>query len=474
MRPQLGLIEILEVRCLLAVNIMPPQPVAGDVFEPTAIVYRAAGDAGPLSSPSPVGFKPTQISHAYGFDQISFNGGITGDGTGQTIAIVNAYDTPNIQSELQAFDAQFGIPNPPSFKRVAQDGSTNYPAVDPRGVGTNNWEVETALDVEWSHALAPGANILLVEADNNGTDLENVAVPFAASQPGVSVVSMSFGADEFATEKNLDSLFTTPSGHTGVTFIASTGDGGSPGEYPAYSPNVLAVGGTSLTLNSQNSITNETGWSGSGGGISTIESQPSYQSGVVTQSTTRRTIPDVAFDANPGTGVTIYDSYNNGTSSPWVQIGGTSMSAPSWAAMIAIANQGRSIAGLPNLDGPTGTLPAIYSLPSSDFHDITSGSNGTNSSAGPGYDLVTGRGSPNAPLVVSGLAGTSVISGSVFSDANDDGTLDNGESGLAGWTVYDDLNNNGILDPPQQTTVASPNAPKTIGARADDHLDHHA
>ena len=287
-RPRRGrvpLVERLEVRRLLAVDVGPfPMQTLGGT-QPTAIVYRPNGNAEPLGSSAPVGFQPAQIKHAYGFDQISFSGGIVGDGSGQTIAIVDAYDTPNILSELQAFDAQFGIPDPPSFKRVAQDGSTNYPPVDPRPPGTNNWELETALDVEWSHALAPGANILLVEAANNGAALEQIAVPYAASQPGVSVVSMSFGANEFASEIGLDSIFTTPSGHTGVTFVASTGDNGSPGEYPAYSPNVLAVGGTSLTLNSQNQITNETGWSGSGGGISTMETQPSYQSGVVTQST---------------------------------------------------------------------------------------------------------------------------------------------------------------------------------------------
>ncbi|HEY1603438.1 MAG TPA: proprotein convertase P-domain-containing protein [Pirellulales bacterium] len=430
------------------------------------MVDRPNGDAEPLGSSAPVGFQPAQIRHAYGFDQVSVSGGIVGDGSGQTIAIVDAYDTPNILSELQAFDAQFGIPDPPSFKRVAQDGSTNYPPVDPRGAGVNNWELETALDVEWSHALAPGANILLVEAANNGPALDGIAVPFAASQPGVSVVSMSFGSSETPTEIGLDADFTTPAGHTGVTFVASTGDGGAPGEYPAYSPNVLAVGGTTLSLNNQNQISSETGWSGSGGGISTIESQPGYQAGVVTQSTTQRTIPDVSLIANPSTGVTIYDSYNGGTATPWEQIGGTSVSAPSWAAVIAIANQGRSAAGLPNLDGRSGTLPAIYNLPGSDFHDITSGSNGTNSSAGPGYDLVTGRGSPNVPLIVGGLAGTSIISGSVFSDTNDNGTLDSSEGGLTGWTVFDDLNNNGILDPPAQSTVNSLNAPLTIPARS--------
>ena len=177
------------------------------------------------------------------------------------------------------------------------------------------------LDVEWSHALAPQANILLVEANSNGLDLRT-ATDFARNYPGVSVVSMSFGD----TETFPDDRVTTPAGHTPITFVASTGDKGNPGEYPAYSPNVLAVGGTTLTLNSSNNITAETGWSGSGGGISSQQSQPGYQAGIVTQSTVKRTIPDVSFDANPSTGAAIYDSYNNGTTTPWTRIGGTSFS----------------------------------------------------------------------------------------------------------------------------------------------------
>ena len=119
----------------------------------------------------------------------------------------------------------------------------------------------------------------------------------AASLPGVSVVSMSFGSSEFSYEKDYDSAFTTPCGHEGVTFVASTGDSGSPGEYPAFSPNVVAVGGTSLQLNADSTYQSETAWSYSGGGISAYETEPTYQQSI--QSTGQRTIPDVAFDADP-------------------------------------------------------------------------------------------------------------------------------------------------------------------------------
>ena len=156
-------------------------------------------------------------------------------------------------SDLARFDQQFGLPDPPSFKKLGQDGSANLPAADPSGL----WEKEEALDVEWAHAIAPGAGIILIECNTYGLGSLVSGVKTAASLPGVSVVSMSFGSSEFTTEKLYDSAFTTPSGHQGVTFVAAAGDSGSPGEYPACSPNVLAVGGTSLYLNGDNTYQSE-------------------------------------------------------------------------------------------------------------------------------------------------------------------------------------------------------------------------
>ena len=216
-----------------------------------------------------VAYTPAQIRAAYGINNLSL------DGTGQTIAIVDAYDDPSIYPALDAFDSQFGLtPTGPtlyqqygaaaSFLRVLnQNGqSTSLPATDPSGAGTDNWEVEEALDVEWAHAIAPGAQIVLVEA--NGQSLSDLmaGVATAASQPGVSVVSMSWGFPEgqavFATdEAAYDGVFNVP----GVTFVASTGDyGAADPEYPAYSPKVVAVGGTSLTLNADGSHHSEAGW----------------------------------------------------------------------------------------------------------------------------------------------------------------------------------------------------------------------
>jgi len=185
-------------------------------------------------------------------------------------------------------------------------------------------------------------------------------------------------------------------------------------EYPAVSPNVLGVGGTSIvTVDSTGTYGSETGWSGSGGGISSVESIPSYQIGV-TPSSTKRTTPDVAYDADPNTGVYVY--FQGG----WYAFGGTSIGAPQWAGLVAIADQGRAAINQPSLDSSSQTLPAIYNLSSSDFNDITKGSTrfrGKTLSAGPGYDLVTGRGSPKADMVISQLV-SATASGKVSTPAS--------------------------------------------------------
>jgi hypothetical protein len=344
---------------------------------------------------------PAQIRHAYGLDQI------TGDGAGQTIAIIVPYDAPTIQADLKAFDKQFKLPDPPSFKKVAQDGSTNYPPRDPAGPGPGSWEVESSLDVEWAHVLAPKANILLVEAKTATIgDLIIGAVGYAKAQPGVVAVSMSFGTQtgDINGETTLDSVFTTPKGHSGVTFLAATGNSGAPGGWPAFSPNVVAVGGTTLTLDAMGNYLGEVGWSGSGGGVSALEAQPAYQKGVVTQSLTKRTIPDVSFDADPASGVPIYDSTDFGAATPWDTIGGTDLGAPCWAGIIADIDQLRATTGSPPLDGVTQTLPRIYQNPITDYHDILSGNNGVYN-AQVGYDLVTGRGSPALPSFVTDTEG---------------------------------------------------------------------
>ena len=394
------LVELLEGRALLAATAVAR----------TDDIAWLKPDKGSATAPGHAK-TPAQVRQAYGLSGLAF-GGTAADGAGQTIAVIDAYDDPTALSDLNAFSSAYGLPTfnggpgTPTFTKVGQTGSTTgLPSTDPDGPG-DSWAVESALDIEWAHAIAPRANIVLVEADSDDTyDLVAVAADWARSAPGVSVVSMSFGGDQSRYDaSNYDQYFTTPGGHQGVTFLASTGDDGAPGGYPAYSADVVAVGGTGLNLTSSNGYASEYAWSGSGGGISAYTGQPGYQKGVVTQSTTKRTIPDVSWLADPSTGVAVYDAYDFGASTPWLAgyEGGTSLASPMWAGLVAVADQGRVVNGLGTLDGVTQTLPALYALPQSDFHDITTGNNGTYSAAA-GYDLVTGRGTPTAALV-TGLA----------------------------------------------------------------------
>ncbi len=398
-----------------------------------------------------------------------------------------------------------------SFSGITKVDATTFTYTDPNNSnlasatpphGTINNPVstgETTLDVEWSHAMAPGANIILIEMQGfQDSDIGN-AVGTAKSL-GASVVSMSFGKGEFGQEKTgpdpeNDSIFQT----AGVTFIASTGDNGVPGGYPAFSPDVLAVGATNLNLNPDNTYNNETGWSnpaaitnesevgnvvsittafptglvpgntftiagdangyngfftaattptsttftftdsttglptesagggtvygssfappgtnlgGGGGGKSTVESEPAYQNGV--QSSTTRETPDISFVGGALTPVETLDT--DGGASPTLDIFstiGTSVSAPCWAGLMAIADQGRALVagnGSTAFDseatGANSLQTALYGLTAADFHDVTLGYNGF--FAGTGYDLVTGLGSPVANFLVPDLAGTSI------------------------------------------------------------------
>ncbi|MDB5173165.1 MAG: hypothetical protein JWN51_1938 [Phycisphaerales bacterium] len=435
------IIDQLESRLFLSVS--PHHSSAAHIPQPVNYDHRATGrldwTAQPIAMRHSLGWSgvrplgdtvpqagtttPSQMRSAYGLGPYGAGnlvfGGDQGDGAGQTIAIIGAYDDPNAFADLNTFSAAFGLPtfasasNPvpgmPTFTKVNQSGGSTMPAVDP----THGWDVEASLDIEWAHVMAPKANIMLVEAATAAwADLIQGAVNWARGAAGVSVVSMSFGGTEFSFEGSatwgFDKYFTTPANHNGVTFLAATGDMGSPGDYPAYSPNVVAVGGTAIHVNSDNSWASENGWVNSGGGISAYEKQPTYQLGKVNGiSTTRRTIPDVSIEADPSTGVAICDSAAYGVNTPWLSgflQGGTSLACPMWAGLMAIVNQGRVLVGQGTLDGPTQTLPALYKLPSSDFHDITSDTSIPTANPLPaGYDLVTGLGSPVANRLISDL-----------------------------------------------------------------------
>ena len=440
--------EMLEQRTLLsAVHGVDAQNA---VAHPTFKIEHHAGLSHD-STVAPTGLSPAQMQHAYGVDNISFSG-ITGDGTGQTIAIIDAYDDPNAASDLHNFDTRFGLPDAPSFTKLNENGGTTLPGVD-TAAKPDTWELEESLDIEWAHVIAPRASLILYEANSPSfSDLMVHAANSARNNPTVTVVSMSFGGGEFSGETSYDSYFTTPTGHTGVTFTASTGDSGSPGGYPAYSPNVVAVGGTHLSVDSSGNWLGETAWSGSGGGRSTQEAEPSYQNSV--QSSGRRDIPDVAMDADPNSGVPVYDTFDNGTSSPWIQIGGTSLASPMFAGVIAIADQGRLINGLTALNGRTQTLPMLYQASAASFHDITSGNNG-GFSAGVGYDLVTGRGSPVASTLINALAGTPTAPATSAAFVRSDLTTQGNWTGVYGGDGYSDLNGPSSL--PSYATVTASN-----------------
>jgi hypothetical protein len=370
---------------------------------PSAATFDHTVEHGTGVKPALVGgLSPSQLRHAYGFDKIAFtvNGqSVAGDGNGQTIAIVDAYDAHNIAGDLQVFDRQFGLVDPLSFHKIDQNGGTHYPQAN------QNWSDEISLDVEWAHAIAPRANLLLVEANSNSLSDLYAAVDQARNQAGVVAVSMSWGSGEYSGETGDDAHFRTPNFHTGgsglpgeIAFVGSSGDSGLPAQYPSASPNVISVGGTILRTDSVGDYLGETGWSGSGGGVSTVEPQPTYQSGTVAQSWSMRATPDVAYNADNPVAV-----FNSSFGSGWEQLIGTSAAAPQVAGLVAIVDQGRALNGSGSL-GTAEIQQALYGRLTTrgrDFHDITTGNNGAQ--AGTGYDLVTGLGTPQANQLVADM-----------------------------------------------------------------------
>jgi subtilase family serine protease len=355
-----------------------------------------------LLSGLPVTYSPAQIQTAYGFNQITYdNGTVQGNGAGQTIALIEVDNDLTLNTDLMNFDAAFSLPNPGSGWSLTVTGQNGINLPNAPAEGVEN--AETALDVEWAHALAPAANILVVEANSSDNSNLYPAIYYAQSVKGVSVVSMSYTGGESSNDTNADaSVYVTPAGHTGITYVAASGDSGTI-SHPSNSPSVVGVGGTSLTLGTNNTIASETAWSGSGGGYSSVESEPAYQLAV--QNTGLRSTPDVSFDADPNTG---FDLFYNGNSQA-ITVGGTSAGAPAWAALFAIADQGRALNGLDTLDSSSDTLPMLYSLYDtplydSAFNDITTGGN-SGYSATTGYDAVTGLGTPKANFLAQYLAG---------------------------------------------------------------------
>jgi subtilase family serine protease len=354
------------------------------------------------------------------------------DGSGQTIVIIDAFGSPTIQQDLAYFDAVMGLPNPTLNIIYPSGQPAPFNATNANQVG---WAGETSLDVEWAHAIAPKATIDLVVAPTNSSADIDAAQTYAVQHHLGSVISMSYGADEpaipgGAANKYLqhgDTVFQQAK-DANITMIASAGDYGATNgnssltpEYPASNPLALSIGGTSLFMSDTGVYQNETVWNDSvasqcpngcrlgiipaatGGAPSFLFKAPSYQQSL-THSTSRETA-DVSYNAGVYTAVLVAQSFRNPGHYGLYFVGGTSSGAPQWAGVIALTNQAAGHA-LGYVNG------ALYDVAkdgpySSAFHDVTVGSNGflggPSESAGPGYDMPTGLGSPNVANLIAPL-----------------------------------------------------------------------
>jgi subtilase family serine protease len=320
---------------------------------------------------APSGLGPADLQDAYKLPSATA-------GSGATVAIIDAQDDPNAESDLATYRSQYGLPACTTangcFQKVDERGGTSYPAAD------TGWAGEISLDVDMVSAVCPNCHILLVEADQPSMDDLGAAVNTAV-RLGAKYVSNSYGGSEDATDTNSDSQFFN---HPGVAITVSSGDSGYGTEYPAASQYVTAVGGTSLSRSSNSRGWDESAWNGAGSGCSSVDAKPSWQADT---GCGRRAIADVAAVADPNTGVAVYQTYGgNG----WAVYGGTSASAPIVASVYALA-------GNPG----AGDQPASYPYAhTGDLFDVSSGSNGSCDptylcTAGAGYDGPTGLGTPN-------------------------------------------------------------------------------
>lgn len=345
------------------------------------------------------GYTPEQIRGAY-------NLASTYEGAGITIAIVDAYNDPSALKDFDVFSSQFGLPTLKGgcgcLTVVNQSGGTKLPR------NNGGWAEEISLDIEWAHSMAPLAHILLVEASSASNSNLYAAETYAAAH--AQVVSNSWGGNESSGELSQDTYF-----NKSVAITVSAGDSGSPAQYPSSSPYVLSVGGTTLNVSGTCGTTNwtttgcsygsETAWSKGGGGPSAYESEPAYQTGYcgtladVNNCAGKRGTPDVAWVGDPNTGVAVYDSTSYQGYVGWLVFGGTSVGAPNVAGVIADADAAHNtVFTTNNLSSRfTYQLAATTSNYSTDYHDVTSGSNGSPCcQAGTGYDFTTGLGTFNA------------------------------------------------------------------------------
>lgn len=338
---------------------------------------------------SPTGETPASIRPVYRLPSTGGSG---------IIAIVDAYDYPTARNDFDVFSRQFGLPLStdtvcnganPCFQKVYASGSR-----PPVNCG---WSQEAALDIEWAHAMAPRAQIVLVEAASASlldlfSAVDTASNIVSGNGFGSGEVSMSWGTSEFSFETFFDIFFAPfPVGvaPNGVVFFAASGDTGGKTIWPGVSPYVVCAGGTTILRDSLGNFVNETGWSGSGGGRSIYESRPAFQNVIVSMVGSHRGAPDFSFDADPHSGVSVYDSSPCNGLSGWLVFGGTSVSAPSLAGVVNLAGHFYN-----DSNTELSTIYADYATPARyavDFRDILTGTAGP-FTATKGWDFVTGVG----------------------------------------------------------------------------------
>jgi hypothetical protein len=406
---------------------------------------KTLGPAANIATPQ--GYTPTQIRNAYEFGNLA-DPLFTNRGQGQAVAVVIAWHIPTAAADLQAFSDFHGLGFDSSqFEVVFASGA--QPIEDP--AGDNGWATEANLDLQWVHAIAPEAKIYLVEADSNSSNDIDVAIRVAAqtlaTRHGGGVVNMSLGSyvdqgGEIGADLT-EAIFRNDSFQS-VSFVAASGDSGARPAHPATSPSVLAVGGTAIQLDATgNRTAAETPWDDGSGGYSQTYGKPIYQIGVTVNGVETddfRVIPDVSYNSDPATAVSIYTSFagvdQDGDGSPdtgWVNVGGTSAAAPQWSGLVALANQVRAENGF----NPIGSqiTAKMYALGELDqplyFNDINTGQIGPSPTTGTvyeaydGFDIATGWGTPRATNVIAGIADASISGaqlrgfrwGAVYSEA---------------------------------------------------------
>ncbi len=348
------------------------------------------GSTRPDTATSPVGYGPTDLRSAYNLASAAASGGV-----GQTVAIVDAYDDPNAQGDLDTYRSQYGLTacDAGCFSKVNESGNASpLPKVDA------GWAQEESLDIDMVSAICPNCHILLVEASSASYADLGTAVNTAV-RLGANVVSNSYGGSESSSEASLANSYYN---HPGVAIVASAGDSGYGVEFPAAAPMVTAVGGTTLSKTTTTRGWTETVWGSSRGGSGTGSGCSAYVAKQPWQKDTgctRRTVADVSADANPSTGVAVYDSTADGSYVGWLEFGGTSVASPIIGAVYALAGNAASVSG----------ASSAYAHPSS-LYDVTSGANGSCTKGGRfggsssaaylctaavGYDGPTGLGTPN-------------------------------------------------------------------------------